>query len=305
MVEKEIELEENFDFNVLKEVLIPGLDSHISGEYNELGASDISLCARATLIKKIYGIKTELNNKMLFGKIYEAVLKIPTNLKFFFYNLHKRFKIIGELDPKLTYDEICNKEDYYELMPGWYIRLHPDIYTNLYTVEIKTTWSYEKTFTRELLPYQLAQENLYMGFYKHKLGFLHKINGRVFMNAITKEKEGYWETAWLKYGYFLPVYFDEALFKLSIQRFKYLFKKLDEKEYMDTQGPEEVWECKYCPDEVKAYCKSPITKMKLDVPEFCSACKKRINSKEMAYYRLEEPFCLECVDALKNYYLKE
>lgn len=289
-----ITVPEGFDLNVLKHVLIPALDANISDEPNELGSSQISLCGRKTLIKKMYDVPFHLNNKMLFGMIYEACLGIPNVLRTLLTELHERIDFLEPLDTSTSLGETLNKEDKWEFEPGHFIRIHPDIWTNLYSIEVKTTWTYTRKFTKDLMNYQVAQENFYMRFYKHPIGFLHKVNGRVFMNPITKDKESYWETAWLKYGYFLPLYFDENLYDLTMKRFSYLFNKLDEDTFEGVNGPEMSWECNYCSEEVKERCGMPIHKQKLDVGETCSCCGRHVKPKEHCFYRLEEPYCEEC-----------
>jgi hypothetical protein len=295
-----IKLKENFNFNVLNEVLIPKMDAHIEDRDNAIGSSEISMCARATIIRKLHHIALFLSNKMLFGEMYESILKQPLILKELLYYLHSKFEIAKPLDPKLTYDTICNKEDYWDIGEGMFIRLHPDIYTNLYTIEVKTTWMFQRDFTVEkttadsLLPYQVAQENMYMRFYNQPIGFLHKINGRVFYNKISNDLDAYWNVAWLKYCYFMPIYFDEALFNVSLQRAKYILGKCFDKEFKDVVGPEYAWECNYCDERVRNHCKVPISKIQLDVYETCTSCGRKINKGEYCLYRLDQPYCQQC-----------
>jgi len=226
-----------------------------------LGASDIPYCVRKNILKKLNDIKTILNNKMMFGKLYEEVLYKRNVLKqLMLYLINQLDAFPKQIDTK--------KEDYWEVKPGYKIRMHPDIYTSLYTIEIKTTSAYKSSWTQKLAPYQVAQSNFYCGYYKHPMSFLHKINIRAFINTFES-----WDKLWGDYGYFQPIYFDNSFYKLCVERALFVFDGIENKESY-VAGPEMMWECDTC--EVKHLCKNPIKKEYIEIEEKCSHCKQPI-----------------------------
>ena len=285
-----IEEQEQFDLNVLK-VLFKSLNAGIETGPNILGASGIPFCKRTNIIGALFGIQINSNNKMLFGQIYEFVLHQPRILKALIYKLHSTYKFDGKITVLDT-----KKSDMWEISEGHFIRLHPDIYTNLYSIEVKTTGMYVRDWVKELAPYQFAQLNTYLGYYKQPVGFLHKLNIRAFLATI-KYTEFYWDILWDKYGYFLEATFDKEVFELTIERAHDTFECIDNKRWKDIPGPEMPWECKSCDPEIKKICGHPISRQKLDVDQDCDnpACKKRIPKGEIAVFRNEFVYCNDCL----------
>lgn len=287
-----MELQPNFDLNVL-ELIKDSLDSGIKSGKNILGASAIPYCSRKNIITNMYGVKTFVNNKMVFGMMYEDLIYKPKILKEFIHRLHSKFTIIGELTIVDT-----KKSNLWEFIPDHFIRLHPDIYTNLYSIEIKTTNVYVKEWKRELAVYQAAQLNTYLGYYKQPLGFLHKLSQRAFTAKI-KQDDFYWDKLWEKYGYFLPLRFDEKMFDLTIERAEFLFKQIDLGSFEGVEGPEFIWECGYCNPLIKEKCDQPIKKQKLDYYQNCDHCSRKIEKEKFALFRHEKIFCMECAEHVR------
>lgn len=232
------QIPENIDVNIL-EILNTQLDSHIDDSKNVLGFSDAPYCLRKLVLKKLHNIKTKSNNKMLFGKIYEEILYRPEVLRAI------RDKINSQLGITKKQAMIPRMEDMWEFIPGHFIRLHPDIFSIFYIIEVKTTFIYVKYWTKDLLSYQVAQLNGYLGYYKQQLGFIHKINGQVFQSGI-KQSEKYWEKLWLDYGYFLPIQFNKELYEDTLKRIKFTFECIENKKIPQVDC-EFDWECRYCP----------------------------------------------------------
>jgi hypothetical protein len=277
--------------NLLR-LLTNALDSGIESGRNILGGSDLPKCAGKVIISKIYDIKVYLNNKMLFGMMYEEVLYKPIVLTKFLSYMMRHL----ELEEGESLTEVDTKkgelwEVFPEEYPDHFIRLHPDVYTNLFTVEIKTTAMYAAKFSKDLAPYYVMQENFYMGYYKQHIGFLHKLNFRAFLATLPME-EIYWERLWDEYAYFVPIFFDEVLYNLSLLRAKFLFHHIDIEDW-DVPRPELTWECNYCDDFVRKKCGNPISSLKLEKERYedCSHCGKKLLPEENIFVRNGKYYC--------------
>ena len=278
---------ENFDLNVL-EVLKEALNSDIESGPNILGMSDLPFCLRANIIKGIYDLQVFLNNKMLFGMFYESLIYQPAVLKQLLYHLHLR----ADIQDKLTIVD-TKKQDFEEIIPGKKLRYTPDVYTNLYTIEIKTTNMYVADWVREIAVYHSAQLNAYLCKYKQENGFVHLLNQRAF-TANIKQDEFYWDTLWKKYGYFLPLQPNLKLYKKTKERAIYIFNHIDNEDLTDVIGPEFIWECGKCEPEIKKHCPNPIIRKKLDYYQDCDICSTKIEKGKFALFRNEHVFCEEC-----------
>ena len=266
MTEHEIKIPANFNFNVLS-CLRDSLDSGIESGRNIVGGSQLALGYRKNVLMNLNPeVKVVVNNKMLWGMMYEALLYERSNLKAFIIKLNDilGLPLPSEVDTKKA--EMW--EAFPKELPGYFIRMHPDIYTNQYTVEIKTTGVQMKFWSTKLAPYQVCQENFYMGYYKQSVGFLHKLNIRAFINKFNTMEE-----LWDKWGYFKEVYFDKEFFDLALVRAKFMFQSI-EAENIYIPCPEEIWECSTC--DVIDKCKNPITKQRLDYSENCAGCGGKI-----------------------------
>ena len=283
---------ENFDINMLK-VLVKSLDSGIETGPNILGMSDLPFCSRAIIIKKIHDLNVFLNNKMLRGMLYETVLYMPHILKRFLYNLHR----IADIQEKLTIID-TKKQDLEEIKPGKKLRFTPDIYTNLYSVEVKTTTVWVRNFEREIAPYYSIQLNGYVCKYQQEYGFVHCLNWRVW-DAKINEDDFYWDTLWQKYGYFLPQKADYKAYKQTKEYAIWLFEQIDNENLEGITGPTYVWECGSCDPAIKSRCPNPMIRKKLDYYQDCDRCGSKIEKGDMALFRNEHVFCTECFDYVK------
>jgi len=246
---KKIEVPSGFDVNVFK-CISEGLDSHIPTGPNIIGSSSASMCMRKTIIGKIYNIeKSNLNAKMLFGEIFEEIIAMPKVLGLLIIEINNRLNIHPKnmiIRPQIQL--------MIEVAPDKYFRVTPDIYTNLYLIEIKTTDMYVNNWKRELAANQVAQLNAQMGAFKIPLGFILKVNSRAFLSNIDDTKKTYWDDLWLKYGYLLPWEFKPEIYEATLNRVKFMFQCIDEGEFENVEGPEKDWECKYCNEEIRKYC---------------------------------------------------
>jgi len=227
--------------------MVEGLDSHIKDDSNIIGSSSIAFCPKKLVISKLIDVKFVSNAKMLFGQIFEDILYTPEVLSLLIVEVND---LLG-IRPT---DQIINPQaqKFLELIPGYFFRVTPDIYTNYYMIEVKTTSIYAREWKRELVDYQVVQLNTQLGAFGVDLGFILKVNSRSFLSNI-KESGEYWDTLWNKYGYFLPWYFDKNVYDSTLSRARFLLECIRDKiipEEENTFG----WECGYCNEEVRKMC---------------------------------------------------
>ncbi|HDI02728.1 MAG TPA: hypothetical protein ENF95_01180 [Candidatus Aenigmarchaeota archaeon] len=156
-----------------------------------------------------------------------------------------------------------------QVLPGKYIRMHSDISTTLYTIEIKTTTLPLKFWKETVAPYHIMQLNTYMGFSHHRFGFLWKVDLNFY-----KSESRRWSYIWNNYFRLYPVMFNQALFNYTLERARDYFK------YTELENPGEIPCPEFpefeCNNECREYCPNPIDKVKVDVTEVCEHCKKEI-----------------------------
>lgn len=242
----EIEIPEHFDPNVL-ECMVYGLDSGIKDDPNIIGSSGIAFCPRNQVIRKLNNFHSGGNAKMLMGQIFENELYRPEVLS----------QLIVHVDQLLGLDSnnhIVNPQAqvFMELIPGYFFRVTPDIYTNFYMIEVKTTSVYAREWKKELASHQVIQLNTQLGAFGIKLGFILKVNIRAFLSNI-KEDENYWEKLWKKYGYFLPWRFDQETYDDTLKRAKWILECIRDKEIPKEENAF-LWECRYCDERVRKIC---------------------------------------------------
>lgn len=264
------------------------LDSKIEDSCDIIGMSSLGFCVRANIIKGIYNINIPLNNKMLWGILYENNLYKPKVLKALLYYIHTKLDIKDNLTKVSTI-----KQDFEEILPGKKLRFTPDIYTNLYCIEVKTTKMYVRDWMREIAPYYSVQLNAYLCKYKQEYGFVHLLNQSAFMSEI-RYNNFYWENLWKQYGYFLPITVNHDIYEKTKKRAIYIFEHRDNKEYKNVIGPQFPWECSKCDPEIKKYCPNPIVRKKLDYFQDCDHCNNKIKKGDFALFRNELVFCEEC-----------
>lgn len=251
---------ENFDVNIF-ECIKDGLEPNIYHGYEVIGASNISMCKRGNLIGNELGISFQGNAKSLFGQIFEMILCQPKVLA----NIILRINEFLGIEHSMSID--TDKEDYLPIFDKFKLRLHPDIWTNDYTIEVKTTGVHVKMWTRDLAPYQVNQLNTYLGHWKQPYGFLLKINVRAFISNINEYQEGYWLKLWKKYGYIIPIKFDQEMYDATIKRATEFFISLEKKDFK-VECPEFSWECKRCHPEIRNNCGKAWIK--------CRECSKKM-----------------------------
>ena len=243
---KRIEIPERFDVNVFS-IMREGLDSHIKDDPNIIGSSSIAFCPKKIVISKLNDFKFVSNAKMLMGQIFENILYTPEVLSLLIFDINNGLGIT----PK---DQIINPQaqKFLELIPGYFFRITPDIYTNYYMVEVKTTAIYAREWKKELVDYQIIQLNTQLGAFNVDLGFMLKVNTRTFLSNI-KEGETYWDDLWNKYGYFLPWYFDKDVYESTLNRAKWLLECIRDK-VIPKEENTFAWECRYCNEGVRKIC---------------------------------------------------
>lgn len=251
---------ENFDVNIFQCVK-DGLEPNIYHGYEVLGASKVAMCKRGNLIANKLGIGFQGNAKTLFGQIFENILYSPRVLANIILEINNQLGI----EKSMSID--TDKEDYLTIFDKFKLRMHPDIYTNDYTIEVKTSSVYAKLWNKDIAPYQVNQLNTYLGFYKQKYGFLLKINTRAFISDMNNFQEGYWDKVWKKYGFIIPIKFDQEMFDATIRRATEFFISLEEDNFK-VECPEFSWECKRCTPDIRDNCGKAWIK--------CRECSKKM-----------------------------
>lgn len=241
-----MKIPENFDVNIF-ECIKEGLEPDIYHGHDVIGASEVSMGMRKNLIKNMLGIEFQGNAKTLFGQIFENILYRPRVLAHIIAEINQRLGIEGSMSIDTA------KEDYMPIFDKFKLRLHPDIWTNYYTIEVKTSSVYAKLWNKEIAPYQINQLNTYLGYYKQQWGFLLKINVRAFISDMNNFQEGYWNKVWQKYGYIIPIEFDQEMFDATIERATKFFIQLEENDFK-VECPEFTWECKNCHPNARSNC---------------------------------------------------
>lgn len=279
---KKIELPSRFDINVL-DIMREGLDSHIKDDPNIIGSSQIAFCPKKQVISKLNDFKFISNAKMLMGQIYENELYKPEVLSLLISAVNNKLGIHPD-------NQIINPQAQvmHELLPGYFFRVTPDIYTNYYMIEVKTTSVYAREWKKELVDYQVVQLNTQLGSFGVDLGFILKVNIRAFLANI-KETETYWDDLWNKYGYFLPWYFHKDVYDNTLERAKWILTCIRDKR-IPAEENTFSWECGYCNEEVRKICGKEEYK--------CSApkCyKKQYEHPEILTKKFKDlPMCENC-----------
>jgi hypothetical protein len=222
-----------------------------------IGWSELPFCARKIIIKRLYKVETITNPKMLLGSILHATFQAPAVLNPLLTNIFQKLRVKDEIISIL-----CEKETEHKIQDGRVIKGHIDVYTNLFAIEMKFTNTYVNYWTRELTPYYFTQLNGYLGSEKLPFGFLMCINVRMFQATFTT-----WEALWNKYGYLIPVKFNQELFNASIERANNIFDAIKKRSFENIEGPEFEWECKYCNSKIREICGKEEYK--------CQRCKKK------------------------------
>lgn len=308
--------------------LVKGHEEDFRVDAQVIGASSIPYGMRKNVLEKRYEICLETNNGMLSGKIIHKGWQAKEVVKLITKEINEGLgleetEVNGKRYIKLNngnYIEFkteIEKEWYIKVKPNRFLRMHADIWTSLYIVELKTTSMPKNMWGKTLAPYHEMQANLYTGFSHHSIGFLLRIDlgservERKHCGALeSKGKFGY---VWKSYYLLYPYKFNEELFNYSLERVEQYFEYLDhEKDVGKIPCPEHLFECDGC--KVKEHCPNPIEKMKLKVFETCSHCGERIKPGMTALIRNNKTYHYtdgnrnrfeECIQACKDMWERE
>ncbi len=261
------------------------LQVDFSSNPNEIGASELGYGQKKTVIKKIYEIEEPPTMRMLAGKIgHELIEYKPV-----------RTKIVNHINGLLGIERkpISRTKTvaYNEVLPGKKIRLHADITTPDYPIEIKFTAQPMKRWTREVAPYHRIQLNMYSGYYKREMGVLMMINLNVFL---TSSKN--WDYIMNNLTFTLPFNHHQKQYLKSIELAKKLFRHIDNEDFKSLPCSLHSWECKRCIKEVREICgKERYTCQDYNVE------KEKKHGKEIFDYPekltdkfLKSPLCEDC-----------
>lgn len=193
----ELRIPDSLDINFLY-CLFQGLKADIDDSKNRLGFSSHQYCKRKVILSKILGKNFEGNVKTCGGDMYQHTIEYPKVLEL----LKKRFS--EKFGIKTPYALLPRQEAEWEILPDRFIRIHPDLLSVHYVVEIKTTSLPVDIWKKELASYQMAQLNGYCGYYKQPRGILHAMDVRVFLSNSKKKGEDYWKFLWNKYEHNIP-----------------------------------------------------------------------------------------------------
>lgn len=252
---------------------------------NEIGASELGYGQKKIVIKKIYEIEEPSTMRMLAGKIGHSVVEYKPI----------RTKIVRHINTLLDIKgeplSVVKKVDYDEVLPGKKIRMHPDILTPYYPIEIKFTAMPTNKWTREVAPYYRIQLNTYSGYYKRSIGILTIINLNIFLTASKN-----WDYIMNNLTFTLPFEHNQKQYLKTRELAKMLFDCIDKEEYDHLQCPIHSWECSRCVSEVREYCGKDVYSC-----QFYDEVKEKKHNKKMYEYPKEltgkftdKPLCEEC-----------
>ena len=303
----------NFHANLMP-AIAKGYDSDFLNTPNIIGSSEIPFGLRKNIINKRENLTLDFQMDLLSGKMTHHSLQKEEVM----------YYITKEINKQLGYNEIeiygnrfieldngnyhqfkvqKEKEQFIEFYPKQYFRLHSDIHTTYYTIEIKTTTMPIKMW-KALAVYNLQQLNTYLGFAHHDYGFLLKNDQKVYTSKSTRESY-----VWNNFFMLYPHHFSQELFDYTINRVKEYFNHVNNNTPIEKIAcPEFLFECK---DKCREYCPNPIDKVKLDVNETCTHCKQEIRAGTTALLRNNQMYHYttekgeryeECIKACKDAY---
>lgn len=307
---------EDIDINLIPSIY-KGFQEEFIQSPNIIGSSSIPFGMRRNVIKKREGLSLDPLWKLLVGKIVhwglqkEEVLKLITKQINKELGLEEReingFRFIKNQKGWERFKVIPEKAKYIEILPNKYFRMHSDIHTTKYTIEIKTTSLPRKFWGPKLAPYHLMQLNTYMGFNHHKFGFLLRADLKAFTSQSTR-----FSYVWNNYFMLYPIQFNQELFDYTLNRIKQFFEYSNEDNLEKIPCPEfPQFECK---GKCRKYCPNPIDKVKIDHTEVCSHCGKPIREGTMALIRNDRVYHYtnekgheweDCVEACKQAWRRE
>lgn len=305
----------DFNPNLLMAV-VDAYNNRFPNNPNTIGASELPYGLRKNVIKTRFNLEEPLNMRMLGGSLNHNVFqkkKVMENL-------------VGIINEAMGYETIeingnryihlannnwkqftVEKETYgsLEVLPNKYIRMHSDIKTSFYTIEIKFTSMPKKMWASELAVYHQMQLNTYLGYNRHDWGILLRGDLGFLKSASTK-----WSYIWNNYFVLYPVMFDRDLFKYTINKAKQYFNYLEnENDISKIPCPEHIFSCDGCIAGEK--CPNPIIKVDMDYVEECYHCKQAIRPGEKAIIRNNNTYHYtingerqeDCIKACKRSYV--
>ena len=259
---------------------------------NVLGASDIFYGQKKLVYEKVNEIIKPPSMKQLFGTIMHKIVEYkPIRTKIVEY-LNNQFGING--DP-LSKAEI---EEYYEILPNQFLRLHPDIYTPHYIIELKGTTINLRSWTREVAINHVQQLLTYCAHYKKGIGILLMIN----LNAFLTQSYNF-DYVLDNYCYALQFKPNYTVFQDTLELIKFLFECINNEDYSNKKlvCPMFSWECKECVKSnypIQEICGREVYK--------CQECKKKTFielPQDLTKEFKEHPICEKCLHEI-NPHLK-
>jgi len=304
---------------------VKGHDSGISNIGNQIGVSSLPFGERKTIIFKRLALNLDFKNSLFGGSITHYGIQKEEVLQCMATLINEALGYTTKVINDKTYIQLDNgnytlfhieseKALLIEVIDGYFLRMHADIASTFYTIEIKTT-NRPKSMWKDLAAYQIFQLNTYMGFLGHLIGFLLKVD----LGATKESNEypshgGYLNSSstrmdfiWNKYFLLYPHEFDQELFDYAIEKAKRLCGYLKDNIPIEKIScPEFVFSCN---DLCKETCPNPIEKVKMDDNDECVHCKGIIemgtygiirNDKMYHYTDIKGHPHEDCVQACKN-----
>jgi len=248
---------------------------------NSLGASELSFpkSKRKIVYYKVYKFERMEKVATLMGTIIHFLLESDYVKNKIIAHINKQLGIKGN-------DSITEKEYRSEVLPGKWIRMHPDIEqakniieTPNYIVEIKTTKQGlrqldefgEVVWQKKGAPQHVRQLNIYSVFRGAKKGLLFMINVMAFFSQ-TRD----FEKLLKQYSFILSFDPQPELYDETVDLAKEIFGLIDAKDFT-CQCPTHAFECKDCAAVDK--CMNPIDDFILPYEEECFSCKETLKTK--------------------------
>ena len=221
-----------------------------------IGSSELHYGQKKLIIKKVFEIEEPATMRMLFGKVIHQLVEykpVRTEIVKF---INKKYGIDEEPESE------AEGEKYIKITKTQKFRMHPDIITPHYIIEIKTTAMGVRNWTRESSVQWVKQLNDYVCSYKKEFGVLLVINMNAFLSA-SKD----WDRIMNDYCYTLKFEPDHIQYDKDLELVEKLFQHIDKKEYNTLPCPEAEWECKYCYHETREKCGKEVYT--------CQMCKRK------------------------------
>lgn len=287
-----MDIPEIFDidlFQILADTYNP--DFGRENKKNVIGWSELPYGMRKIALKKVHGISGGSNMKTLMGQIMHSAFQQPEPLSLLITSiLHET-----NITPR-TLNIIPEYKLKYEIQSEQFLKTddvmlegHIDTHTSLFSWELKTTWTYDKYWSKEMVPYHQFQLNGYLGSVHQKWGVLSCINMRAFMNTFHSFKESS-----EKWSYTLPVHFSQKQFDLSLKKAELIFLEIDNGT-ANLECPVFDWECKYC--DVREQCGKEEIRC-----SFVDNKNERCKTKMLEWTKcltdefLDKPICQNCYE---------